>query len=76
MAIEPFYLIITDSDKGVFNIVGPMKDDTNWNKKVCDEQDKGRHVKCQSANNALSLEELKRRVSMQLSLKHTDEPIL
>ncbi|WP_415896407.1 hypothetical protein ACMXYX_10100 [Neptuniibacter sp. QD72_48] len=76
MSVEPFYLIITDRDQGVFNIVGPMTDDTSWNKKVCECQNQGRSVNCQTANRAHSCEVLKERVAMQLNLKHTDNPIL
>ncbi len=56
--IEPFYLIITDRDKGKFNIVGPMTDDTEWNQKVCLSQENGRHVNCQTGNQALTEEQL------------------
>ena len=74
--IEPFHLIITDRDKGVFNIVGPMIDDTEWNKKVCQCQDNGRHVNCQTANRALTEEQLISEVAKRLGLKYTNEPIV
>ncbi|MBF6650211.1 hypothetical protein [Methylobacter sp. BlB1] len=76
MPIEAFYLIVTDRDKKVFNIVGPMTDDTSWNKKVCECQDQGRHINCQTVSRALSREELISRIAMQLDLKYTDDPIL
>jgi hypothetical protein len=28
---RPFYLIVTDNDRGVFSVEGPMTDDRPWN---------------------------------------------
>jgi hypothetical protein len=28
---QPFYLIVTDNDRGVFSVEGPMTDDRPWN---------------------------------------------
>jgi hypothetical protein len=28
---QPFYLIVTDHDRGVFSVEGPMADDRPWN---------------------------------------------
>jgi hypothetical protein len=28
---QPFYLIVTDNDRGVFSVEGPMTDDRAWN---------------------------------------------
>jgi hypothetical protein len=44
--IDPFFLVIVDDDRHVFSVVGPLTDDTNWNKRVCDAQDQGRGVRC------------------------------
>lgn len=74
--IEPFHLIITDHDKGVFNIVGPMVDDTEWNKGVCQCQASGRHVNCQTGNQALTKEQLVSEVTKRLGLKYETDPII
>lgn len=76
MPIKPFYLLVTDSDKKVFNIVGPISDDTGWNEKVVKCQEQGRHVNCQSVNQQLSREALIQQASMQLNLEYTDASIL
>jgi hypothetical protein len=76
MPIEPFYLIVTDRDNKVFNIVGPMSDDTSFNEKVLKCQEQGRHVNCHSANQQLSREALIQRVSIELNLEYTDVSIL
>ncbi len=74
--IAPFHLIITDRDKGVFNIVGPMVDDTEWNERVCQCQGNGRHVNCQTANRNLTEQQIIVEVTERLGLKHTNEPIV
>ena len=48
--VEPFYLAVVDNDAHVFSIVGPMSDDRSWNKRVCDAQEKGRSVRCYTAD--------------------------
>jgi len=44
--IEPFLLVIVDDDRHVFSVPGPMTDDTAWNKRVSDDQDRGRQIRC------------------------------
>ncbi len=44
--VDPFFLVIVDDDRNVYTVVGPMTDDTDWNKRVCDAQDHGRGVRC------------------------------
>lgn len=29
-----FHLLLTDHDRGLFTIVGPMTDDTEWNRRI------------------------------------------
>jgi hypothetical protein len=41
-----FYLIIVDEDHNQFCVEGPTDDDTEWNSRVCNAQDAGRHVRC------------------------------
>jgi hypothetical protein len=42
--IEPFLLVVVDDDRHVFSVAGPMTDDTAWNKRVSDAQDRGRRI--------------------------------
>lgn len=70
--IEPFFLIITDRDQKLFNVVGPMTDDTLWNERVCKAQERQRQVNCQSIElreRAEVIAEVKR----QLGLEYSDE---
>lgn len=74
--IEPFYLVLKDMDKGVFTVVGPMVDDTNWNHRVCEAQDSGRHVACYTAGPGQSRQQIVSNVEDQLKLRYTDEVFL
>ena len=44
--VEPFYLVIVDDDRNLFSVHGPMFDDTGWNSRVCQAQERGRRVRC------------------------------
>jgi hypothetical protein len=44
--IEPFLLVIVDDDRYVLSVAGSMTDDTAWNKRVSDAQDRGRRIRC------------------------------
>ena len=44
--IDPFYLVLVDHDNKVFNVVGPMSDDTDWNKDIAELQRTGRKTNC------------------------------
>lgn len=50
MPQQPFYLIVTDKDKGTFSVEGPMTDDREWNHAVVAAQKTGRRVRCSPAN--------------------------
>ena len=43
---KSFYLIIVDHDRRVFNIVGPISSDRDWNTRVLEAQEAGRDVRC------------------------------
>ena len=73
--IEPFYLVITDRDKRIFNVVGPMTDDTSWNDRVCAAQDSGRQVNCHNPN-LYSKESIITSVENHLGLKYTETLIV
>lgn len=69
--IEPFFLVITDHDKGIFNVVGPMTDDTSWNDRVCEAQKARRQVNCHNPN-INSKESIITSGEKQLGLKYTE----
>lgn len=74
--IEPFHLIITDKDQGIFNIIGPITDDTEWNTRVSQCQNSGRNVNCQTENKALTEELLINKTTRRLGLNYTTYPII
>jgi hypothetical protein len=47
---KQFYLTIFDDDHNLFEIHGPMYDDTTWNTAVCAAQDRGHRIRCSSTD--------------------------
>lgn len=45
-AAQPFYLIVTDHDRGVFCVEGPMTDDRPWNEAATYARNDDRRVFC------------------------------
>jgi hypothetical protein len=43
---EPFYLIVSDLDRRVFAVEGPMRDDRGWQAAAREARRQDRHVKC------------------------------
>lgn len=54
MPIKPFLLIVTDRDKQVFTVEGPMMDDRPWNDAVVAAQNAGRQVNCSTPGEGLT----------------------
>ena len=71
-----FFLVIKDEGRGLSNVVGPMNDDTHWNKKVCHAQGNGRLVRCFSADASRSKDEIIINVQQELKIKYTNENLL
>ncbi len=45
-ADQPFYLIVTDHDRGVFAVEGPMTDDRPWKEAVTFARNRQRWIVC------------------------------
>ena len=43
---QPFYLIVTDHDRGVFSVEGPMTDDHPWESAARYARDHERRITC------------------------------
>ena len=43
---QQWQLIIVDEDSKQYAATDPLTDDTDWNRRVCEEQDKGRNIRC------------------------------
>ena len=69
-------LYIVDYDKQIFNIIGPLKDDTLWNKKVIEAQKAGRDVRCFSGPDNEDREYGAREYSKQMGFTFTEESVL
>jgi hypothetical protein len=73
--IDSFYIVVTDRDKGIFNVLGPMNDDRPINKKVCLAQDRGRKVNCHTAGHT-DHNLIVASTKSQFGLEYTDTPII
>jgi len=50
---QPFYLIVSDHDRGVFAVEGPMTDDRLWNEAAAYARNHHHRVVCGPAGGAL-----------------------
>lgn len=76
---QPFLKIIVDHDNKVFNIVGPITDDTDWIKKIVELQKAGRDARCFTSHSIESIGNVADSYSKQTgdTFSHvliTDEP--
>jgi hypothetical protein len=69
-------LVLVDKDKGTFDVLGPMFDDTSWNKRVVEAQHKGRRISCFSGNPSRTLEDIAKEYARQTGYTYTESPIL
>jgi hypothetical protein len=69
---KEFYLVITDKELKLFNVVGPINDDNEWINKVNEHQDKNKKINCHSMKTKPNIEE----ISKQLKLKYTEKLIV
>jgi hypothetical protein len=67
-----FLLVVVDEDKKVFNIVGPITDDTEWNVKIVELQKSGRNVRCFSSTPERSVAELSKLYSGQTGFTYSE----
>lgn len=70
--IKPFYLVITDRDKGLFTVIGPTTDDTLWENDIEEAQKAGRQVNCYT-HNLYNREDIIIYTEQQQGLKYTND---
>jgi hypothetical protein len=73
--IQPFFIIVTDSDKKTFNVLGPMTDDTQITNQVARCQEQGRRVNCHTAGPGRSREQVIADYQRQYDFTYADERI-
>ncbi|ELA9340926.1 hypothetical protein QTV34_000181 [Vibrio parahaemolyticus] len=74
--MKTFFVIVKDLDKGTFSVQGPVSDDTEITKLVCDAQDSGRKLYCETTSAYKSISELRVSVETSLRLKFSEESVL
>lgn len=74
--VEPFYLVIIDEDSRVFNVVGPLQNDKEWNKKIAEMQKRGRKIKCFSHPGTYSRHSIIKEISESRGYTFSDRLII
>ena len=73
--IAPFFIIVTDKDQKIFNVLGPMTDDTEIIDRVLQCQNRGRTVNCHKPGVGQSREQIIASYSQQFGFDYSDRPI-
>ena len=73
---EPFFLVVADRDNSLFNVVGPVEDDSVYVRIVSRLQDDGRKVQVFNPGEYGSREDVISSVAVQLGFRHTDDPTI
>ena len=73
--IDPFFIVITDDERKVFNVLGPMTDDTYLTNKIAACQDAGRQVRCHTAGRGQSRDQIISSYAANFHYVYTDAPI-
>ncbi len=73
--IDPFFVVVTDADQKIFNVLGPMTDDTEINPRVVMCQEQGRKVNCHTAGPGQSREQIIASYARQFGFALSSEPI-
>ena len=73
---EPFFLVVVDRDKGVFNVFGPVSDDAPYVREVNVAQLKGRNVDLHNPGEFAALQDVIDAVRRQLGFAYSDDPIV
>jgi len=74
---SPFLIGICDEEKRVFNVVGPMTDDTQWIDRVSVAQSQGRRVSIQGTPSVpMTREEYIAEIARFTRYAYTNEPII
>ena len=71
---EPFFLVVVDEDRGRFNVLGPMSDDTDWTNRVYNLQQTGHRVRCFTSSGATTAE-IARSYEVQTGYSFAPEPL-
>lgn len=73
---EQMFLIITDHDNRVFNILGPIIDDTNPTNRVWELKRAGRNINCHVAEEYGNRESIIRDYTKQTGYQYVDSSII
>lgn len=46
--VKAWWVLIKDDDRNLFNVIGPVTDDTQVTFQIVQEQEKGRKIRCET----------------------------
>ena len=72
---EPFYLVVLDRDKQVFNVVGLIEDDTPYVRAANKLQDQGRNVQVHNPGEYDSRQAVIDAVTEEIGFVYSPDPI-
>lgn len=74
--IESFFIVVADAETRLFNVLGPMTDDTSITHRVAILQDQGRKVNCYTAGTGQSREQIIESSIKFYGFAYTDDRIV
>lgn len=72
---EPFYLVVLDRDNQVFNVIGPIEDDTPYVRAANKMQDEGRNVQAHNPGEYDSRQAVIDAVTKEIGFIYSTDPI-
>ena len=76
MVVVVFFMIVTDDDRQLVEVIGPVEDDTDCTDAVVQLQKSGRQVRCHRPPDGISRTELVESCKRQFGYSEAEEPIL
>lgn len=70
--IQEFFIIVADSDKKIFSVLGPMTDDTKITEEVVLCQERGQNVNCHTPGRGQSREQIIDNYSRQFGFTYSE----
>ena len=74
--MQSCYIVVLDHDKKVFNVLGPMTDDSDITHRVYNCQQSGREVTCFTENGRYTMEQVIDSIKMQFRYEFSKELIV
>jgi len=74
--LRKFFVVVVDEDRGLFNVLGPMVDDTGITNGVYEAQQTGREVRCFSVEMPMTQEAIIQQYAAESGMAYVTESVL